>query len=70
MKKRGFKMINKKKLIDWSWENLEFYNCPETWEDTYIIDILNGYNGNCCTKDGEALSYSKIRTMFTEDDEE
>ncbi len=57
-------MINKKELIEWCWLNLEFYNNPETWEDTYIIDILNGYNGNCHTKDGEVVTYSQIRGMF------
>ena len=59
-------MLNKEKLIEWAWNNLEFTNCPETWEDTYIIDILNGYNGNCHTVEGKTLTYDKIRTMFTE----
>lgn len=53
-----------KKLIEWCWLNLEFYNNPESWEDTYIIDILNGYNGTCYTKDGKVITYSQIRGMF------
>lgn len=57
-------MINKEELIEWCWLNLEFYNCPESWEDTYIIDILNGYNGTCYTKDGKVITYSRIRSMF------
>lgn len=59
-------MLNKEKLIEWAWLNLEFTNSPETWEDTYIIDILNGYNGDCHTNEGKALRYSDIRAMFYE----
>lgn len=59
-------MINKEKLINWCWYNLEFYNCPESWEDTYIIDILNGYNGSCYNHDGKVFTYSSIRSMFEE----
>ena len=60
-------MINKEKLIEWCWNNLEFYNAPENWEETYIIDILNGYNGTALKNDGsEWLTYSHIREMFTE----
>lgn len=63
-------MINKEKLVKWCWENLEFYNNPENWEDTFITDILEGYNGNCHTVEGKALTYSKIRSMFTEYEED
>lgn len=60
-------MINKEKLIEWAWCNLEFYNAPENWEETYIVDILNGYNGTALRNDGsEWLTYSHIREMFTE----
>lgn len=62
-------MINKEKLVEWCWENLEFNNNPETWEDTYIVDILNNCNGDCHTKEGKALSYNKIRNMFYEDED-
>lgn len=60
--------MNEQKLIKWCWENLRFYNCPTTWEDTYIIDILNGYNGTCYNHEGRAYTYSKIRSMFEEED--
>ena len=63
-------MLNKEKLIEWAWLNLEFTNCPETWEDTYIIDILNGYNNNCHDVYGHALTYSEIRSMFYEEEED
>ena len=63
-------MINKEKLIIWCWENLQFYNAPENWEETYIIDILNGYNNTCYTNEDKVLTYSKIRLMFTEYEEE
>lgn len=59
-------MLNKERLIEWAWTNLEFTNCPENWEDTYIVDIINGYNGDCHTNTGEALTYSQIRSMFYE----
>lgn len=62
-------MLNKEKLIDWCWLNLEFTNGPENWEDTYIIDIINGYDGRCHTKDRKSISYYEIRKMFKEDDE-
>ncbi len=61
-------MLKEKELIDWCWENLEFYNSPETWEDTYIVDILNGYRCLCKTKEGKTISFSQIRTMFEEED--
>ena len=59
--------MDKNNLIMWAWNNLEFYNCPESWEDTYIIDILNGYNGTCHDVNGKVYSYSKIRAMFEEE---
>ena len=63
-------MINKEKLIKWCWENLEFYNNPESWKDTYIVDILNGYRGDCHDVYGHTLTYSKIRFMFEETEDE
>ena len=60
-------MISKEKLIKWCWENLQFYNAPKNWEDTYIIDILSSYNGTCHKVDGTIITYSKIRSMFEED---
>lgn len=63
-------MLNKDALIEWTWINLEFTNCPDTWEDTYIVDIINGYNGNCHTNEGKALTYSEVRSMFYETEEE
>lgn len=62
-------MINKEKLIEWAWLNLEFTNSPETWKDTYIIDILNGYNNNCHDVYGHVLTYSEIRSMFYEEED-
>lgn len=62
-------MLNKEKLIEWGWTNLSFNNCPENWEETYIVDILNGYNGDCHTNDGKAYRYSQIRAMFDESEE-
>lgn len=62
-------MLNVEKLIDWCWCNLEFDNCPENWQETYIEDIINGYNGNCHTVKGKSLSYSDIRLMFMEEEE-
>lgn len=59
-------MLNKDALIEWGWINLEFYNNPDSWEDTYIIDIINGYNGNCHTKTGKTLTYNQVRSMFYE----
>lgn len=56
--------MNKEKLINWCWENLKFNNNPESWEDTYIVDILNGYNGACYDYDGCIWKYSAIRSMF------
>ena len=44
-------MLKEKELIDWCWDNLEFYDSPDTWEDTYIVDIINGYYSFCHTKD-------------------
>lgn len=63
-------MLNEEKLIEWCWENLNFSNNPNSWEETFITDILNGYNGDCHTSDGKAITYRKIREMFTEEDEE
>ena len=57
-------MLRKKELIDWCWENLMFDNCPKTWENTYIVDIINGYKGTCRKHDGTLITYTKIRTMF------
>lgn len=62
--------MNKEKLIEWCWTHLQFNNCPENWEDTYIIDILNGYNGDCHDNKGNALTYRKIRAMFEEPEED
>lgn len=59
--------IEKKKrdlLIDWCWINLQFDNSPETWRDTFIDDILNGYNGNAHMHDRKAITYSEIRSKF------
>lgn len=56
--------IREKELIDWAWSNLQFYNSPESWEDTYITDILEGYKGTCYTNDGKVITYEKIRSMF------
>ena len=58
-------MINKEKLIEWCWNNLTFTNTPENWEETYIVDILNGYKGTCYTNEGKTLTYSHIREIFT-----
>lgn len=63
-------MINEEKLINWCWCNLQFYNNPENWEDTFIIDILRGYQGTCHTVHDKVISYSKIRSMFYESEEE
>ena len=57
-----------KKLIEWCWENLEFYNSPDNWKDTYIVDIINNYKGYCYTKNGKKLTYNEIRNMFYEED--
>ena len=51
-------------LVNWCWLNLQFDNCPETWQDTYIIDIIKGYQGNCYTHDGKAYTYREIRDMI------
>lgn len=56
--------MKKEELIEWCWVNLQFDNCPESWKDTYIVDILNGYQGNCHNHDGKAYKYSEIRNMF------
>lgn len=58
-------MIDKDNLVKWCWYNLQFNNVPETWQDTYIEDILNGYNGSCHDSDGYVHTYSQIRDMFT-----
>lgn len=62
--------LRKEELIEWCWEHLQFDNCPEAWEDTYIVDILNGYNNDCHTTDGKSISYSSIRFMFQKNEEE
>lgn len=59
-------VLKKDELIEWCWNNLEFYNAPETWEDTYITDILEGKSGMCLTTDEKWIKYSKIREMFTQ----
>lgn len=51
-------------LVNWCWLNLQFNNCPESWEDTFIIDIIKGYQGNCHTHDGKFYTYKQIRDMF------
>lgn len=56
--------IREKELINWAWLNLEFYNSPEDWQDTYITDILEGCKGTCYTNDGKAITYEEIRNMF------
>ena len=58
-------MLDIEKLKTWSWENLQFNNNPENIEDTYIIDIVNGYSGTCYTVYGKAITYQHIRNMFT-----
>lgn len=55
---------NELKLIEWCWNNLQFHNCPDTWEDTYIVDILNGCTGFCHDYNGKAYKFSDIRFMF------
>lgn len=63
--------LKRKELIEWCWCNLEFTNAPENWEDTYIIDIINGYSGMARkAENSKLISYSDIRFMFQEDDEE
>lgn len=56
--------LRMRELIDWAWLNLHFYNSPESWEETYIVDILNGYKGICYTNDGKVITYEKVRSMF------
>ena len=51
-------------LVNWCWLNLEFDNCPNNWQDTFIIDIIKGYQGNCHTHEGKAYSYQDIRDMI------
>lgn len=63
-------MLNKEMLIEWCWYNLQFYNNPADWTDTYIIDIINGYQGSCHGNDGKLYSYNEIRMAFTEYEEE
>lgn len=62
--------MKNEKIIEWCIQNLEFNNNPESWEDTYIIDIINGYNGTCYTKNGKIMTYSKIRNMFDNENSE
>lgn len=63
-------MLNVEKLKEWAWLNLQFNNVPENVDDTYVTDIINGYRGDCHTVDGKAISYTEIRMMFEEDDED
>lgn len=51
-------------LVNWCWLNLEFDNCPDNWQDTFIIDIIKGYQGDCHTHDGKAYTYHEIRNMI------
>ena len=51
-------------LVNWCWLNLEFDNCPDNWQDTFIIDIIKGYQGDCHTHDGKTYSYNEIRDMI------
>lgn len=60
-------MLDKESLIEWCWLNLAFNNSPNDWTDTYIIDIVNGYEGTAHTQDGDIITYSKIRTIFTKE---
>lgn len=60
-------MINEEKLKFWCFQNLTFNNNPKDWNDTYIVDILNGYDGTCYATDGEVFTYKKIRDMFKEE---
>lgn len=57
--------MNKQDLINWCWENLQFNNDPENWKDTFIIDIINGYNGICYDKEGSPYWYYEIRNLFS-----
>jgi hypothetical protein len=63
-------MLKIEELKEWCWVNLRFDNCPEIVEDTYVEDIINGYNGDCYTNDGKVMKYWEVRDMFTEYDEE
>ena len=63
-------MLNVEELKRWAWFNLQFYNVPENVDDTFVDDIINGYSGTCHDVDGHALSYSEIRAMFTEYDDD
>lgn len=62
--------LKRKELIEWCWYNLEFTNNPVNWEDTYIIDIINGFSGMARRKSGSLISYAEIREMFEEYEEE
>lgn len=62
--------MENKKLIEWCLDNLEFNNNADNWEDTCIIDIINGYSGSCHTKEGKIITYQQIRDMFEEEEEE
>lgn len=62
-------MINEEKLKFWCFQNLTFNNNPKDWNDTYIVDILNGYNGTCYATDGKVFTYQQIRNMFKEETE-
>ena len=61
---------NIKKMVDWCWDNLEFNNCPDSWLDTEIVDIVNGCRGTAHTKDGNLITYTKIRMMFETDNDD
>lgn len=60
-------MINEEKLKFWCFQNLTFNNNPKDWNDTYIVDILNGYDGTCYATNGEVFTYKQIRDMFKEE---
>jgi hypothetical protein len=56
--------LREKELIEWAWLNLQFYNSPENWQETYITDILADCKGSCYKNDGKVITYEEIRTMF------
>lgn len=63
-----YKTIKIQKLIKWCWENLQFYNNPESWKESYIQDIVNDYQGNTYDKNGKSWSYQEIRNRFLYED--
>lgn len=62
-------MLNIEELKEWCWANLQFSNCPENVEETFVEDIINGYQGTCHDYNGKFYSYSEIRQMFEEHEE-